>query len=713
MFNQAQWLWKSKSATPNTYGWFFKEFQIDEDIQKAIIRISAHNHMKLLINGKLISGYVSPAPSYVEKEKLFLEYDITHDLLKGRNKIDVIVLYLGGSGQNYRNGIPGFILEAQIMTLHKMVEIVSDRTWLCYDQTPYKDDMPYQQSRRITAVEHYDATISLDVNKTSCATELNGYPNYQKQRIPEGGVHEIIRPIFIHQCHNAYVYDCTKIVSGFPLIQVRSSKIVTLKVRYSEDLHEQRVKHNVANEYSEMYYDLLTVPADQNIQFSPNFTYKAFRYFEIEGEINLLSELNVSVIVASTNIHILGGISSKSYPIMNDLNSMFQQTQHNNVLGLIVDCPHREQAQYLGDSTLQAESIISSVYERKELIEKVLNDFMHAQYSDGTFPFVAPGSTGITDFSIKIPEYDLYFIHLLYQRYQIDYSADILHAYHSVVKKLIEHYRLRLDHHYLVRKTSDWHISDWPYPSVDHSGNYLTYENMLFYRSVNEYIIMYKTIDDMSDMIQMRDSLRNSIVTLLKHNGKFKDHEDSIHFHQGIQAFGLENDLFESYEIENVLDYIVSLGVSSSIILSKYVIEQLFRFHREKAALSYIFDDNRGWGHIIRSGSQTMWEGFDDIESHSHAWGLYPIRLIQEYLMGIPAGKSVDETWLIKPQFTDMIKDLSVSVITDKGILSLSYVIEGNHVHFRYNIPKNMDVLLCINKQSIRLNGSDKLSIII
>jgi alpha-L-rhamnosidase len=162
-----------------------------------------------------------------------------------------------------------------------------------------------------------------------------------------------------------------------------------------------------------------------------------------------------------------------------------------------------------------------------------------------------------------------------------------------------------------------------------------------------------------------------------------------------------------------VLDYIVSLGVSSSIILSKYVIEQLFRFHREKAALSYIFDDNRGWGHIIRSGSQTMWEGFDDIESHSHAWGLYPIRLIQEYLMGIPAGKSVDETWLIKPQFTDMIKDLSVSVITDKGILSLSYVIEGNHVHFRYNIPKNMDVLLCINKQSIRLNGSDELSIII
>ena len=45
---------------------------------------------------------------------------------------------------------------------------------------------------------------------------------------------------------------------------------------------------------------------------------------------------------------------------------MFDNTQKNNILGLLVDCPHREQAQYLGDSALQAESIIYNVAERKK-----------------------------------------------------------------------------------------------------------------------------------------------------------------------------------------------------------------------------------------------------------------------------------------------------------------------------------------------------------
>ena len=38
---------------------------------------------------------------------------------------------------------------------------------------------------------------------------------------------------------------------------------------------------------------------------------------------------------------------------------------------------------------------------------------------------------------------------------------------------------------------------------------------------------------------------------------------------------------------------------------------------------------------MIREGSKTIWEGFEDIESHSHAWNCYPMRLLQEYIAGI------------------------------------------------------------------------------
>ena len=162
MFKQAKWIWKSNHFDKNSYGWFFKYISIDEEINKAVLDISAHNHFKLLINGKLVSGLVSPAPSVVDKEKLYLKYQIDKYLSKGINKIEVIVLYLGGSGQNYINGYPGFILEGLIETNTKRINLISDESFLVYKNTPYKDGMDFQQSRRITPVQYYDDNIILN-----------------------------------------------------------------------------------------------------------------------------------------------------------------------------------------------------------------------------------------------------------------------------------------------------------------------------------------------------------------------------------------------------------------------------------------------------------------------------------------------------------------------------------------------------------------------
>ena len=64
-------------------------------------------------------------------------------------------------------------------------------------------------------------------------------------------------------------------------------------------------------------------------------------------------------------------------------------------------------------------------------------------------------------------------------------------------------------------------------------------------------------------------------------------------------------------------------------------------------------------GNIIRSNSLTMWEGFDDIESHSHAWGMYPVRLIQEYMLGISFDSIIKNKVRIVPQIVKRVKNLS------------------------------------------------------
>lgn len=59
--------------------------------------------------------------------------------------------------------------------------------------------------------------------------------------------------------------------------------------------------------------------------------------------------------------------------------------------------------------------------------------------------------------------------------------------------------------------------------------------------------------------------------------------------------------------------------------------------------------DDPGWGYMIAQGAETMWEGWDDIESHCHAWNGYPARLLQEYVCGIQSGAPGFATAQIRP----------------------------------------------------------------
>ena len=157
----AQWIWKDHQLKINDYAIFYKKIAINESVNDAFIKISAHNHFKLFINDQRVNGFVSPASSAASKVKYFLEYDIKKYLKEEDNIIMVHVLYLGGAGQNYEDFFPGMICEAEInLNEHKM-HVISDLSWQHFDEIPYQLNMPFQQQRKITPVEFYDATIAL------------------------------------------------------------------------------------------------------------------------------------------------------------------------------------------------------------------------------------------------------------------------------------------------------------------------------------------------------------------------------------------------------------------------------------------------------------------------------------------------------------------------------------------------------------------------
>jgi alpha-L-rhamnosidase len=708
MFKQAKWLWKSTERSINSYGWFFKRFEIENDVLEAVLTISAHNHFKLIVNGVTISGLVSPAPSVSSKEKLYLTYDLKHHLVQGSNLIEIVVLYLGGSGQNYCNDQPGFICEGHVLTTKKSFVIKSDETFRYYLNIPYKDEMPFQQSRRITPVQLFDSSLILDEKCSKSSVVLEGYPSYRPQEIPEGAVHEEINPTLCCYTQEVKVFDVGEIISGYVRINVYPEIDEAIVVRYGEDLANDRVKHSVANEYSDQYKDVFIVKKDHEVELKADFTYKAFRYFEV---ISKSRNITVTAIKAGTKITLNGALKSKTNKEINDLFDLFEKTQKNNILGLLVDCPHREQAQYLGDSALQAESIIYNVVERKQLLDKVIRDFTLAQHRDGSFPFVAPGSTNHVDFSLKIPEYDLYYIELVYKRYQIDKDQSIVDLYEPSMSRLLNHYIDRIDETGLVKKSNNWHISDWPYPTVNQEGNYLTFENLLLYDAFRMFLSLPVKNSEFERYHDDVRKLRHSIKTHLKQNNRFIDSMGSCDSHQGINAYALTLGLFDDYEVESVLENIIKQGLNSSIILSRKVLETLLIHNKVDEALAYVFDFEKGWGNVIRSGSKTMWEGFDDIESHSHAWGMYPIRLFQAYIIGIKLDSNQNDMVHINPKPTKRVKNLAASVVTEKGLVYFEYTIKNAGIQFDYDVPVGINVIFNYLGMSKELNGQGSFEI--
>lgn len=712
---KAEWIWSDETVRVNDFAGFKKEITVRKPVAAAIICVSAHNGFKLFINGRRIGGYVSPAPSHPEKSKYYLTYDITGNLETGTNVISAIALYLGGSGQNYVNGFPGFILQCEMIFDDGTKEtVVTDETWDVSDHTPYKSGSAYQQKRRISVVEEYDSRIKWadffcrGQEKTACKKAVLSQINKENwslkaQSIPEGFADEEIIPLPVSfQQTGLQIFDAGKIIAGWPRLELKGYRDVTVTARYSENLDScGRVGHNVANEATDNYLDSYIMSGAEKETWEPDFSYKAFRYVEVTGYPEMIGDGGITIISAHTGLEYTGYFNS-SNPLINDIYKACIQTQKNNMVGQLADCTHREQAQYLADSDLQAETLVYN-FDARNMLDKVLGDFSDSQLEDGTFPFVFPTNSSNPGFDRKIPEWDLHFCMLLWKVYYYYNDKTALVKYFDACGKMVAYYNgIRANPTGLVPKSIHWHISDWPYSDkegnsdgpppheltdlsslfnydIDQDGKYLTVQNCLFYHVL---CLMAK----MAEVLERKDeqdyyghnaaSLKEAVLKHLydKEKKVFTDCFGSVRYHQGTNVLAFEYGLVPDEDREELLGFIKSGGMGCKTVLSLDLLKVLFENGEGEYAYKLLNSkEYPGWGYMISCGSKTIWEGFNDENSHCHAWNAYPARLLAEYITGVkPASPGFGEID-IKPFIPEGLSYAEAKVPTANGLIQICW----------------------------------------
>ena len=694
MMKNSHWIWKSHETTPNSYAWFVKSFDLEKAPDKAVFSVSAHNYFKLFVNGELISAPVSPASTVATKEKFYIDFDVKGLLTIGENRIEVVCLYLGGDGQNYQTAYPGMWFYGVITSNDKERIIKSDTTWDVFQKHPYKDGMPFRENRRVSVVEYFDPTIEKDGLKKVVWSKMDDlHPCLHKQSIPVTNVHKTIPPTLIHVGKDQLLYDLGEIITGFIEINTQCDSKKEIVLRYGEAIKDNHVLHRVANESSDNYKDII-VASKETHQHSADFTYKAFRYIQVECDDIHLDDITIAAKKVSTGIESKGELCVGYDARINRLFEYSVNTHLNNTMGLLADCPHREQSQYLGDSDLQAEFLLMNFEHAVPLIKKVLRDFRLSQLEDGGFPFVAPGNYHHPDFHIRITEYDYFYLFLMEKLYRFTNDITIIKPYMETAAKLCSLIAKRYDNEMnLIKKDNHWHINDWPYPDVDMNGSYLTAENIWAYRTLSIYenfcdaLHMKYTLDVSSEMI--KEGIRNNLMR----NGVLLDHEGTDKTHQGVNALGVNQGIFVDDEINHVLNHIESSGFASSIILGREVLESLLKHGHYKAAYQYLFGYDRGWENMLEKNGKTLWEGFDDLESHSHAWGSYPIPLLQRYYLNFRRLPEQPKTYVISPFDNLPIECVTARFLIDEGVVEYTLKKNEDGMKLTMDYPKTIDIV--------------------
>jgi alpha-L-rhamnosidase len=268
---------------------------------------------------------------------------------------------------------------------------------------------------------------------------------------------------------------------------------------------------------------------------------------------------------------------------------------------------------------------------------------------------------------------------------------------------MVDHYlALRSDETGLVPQSKHWHISDWPYPDVDHSGKYLAAENIKIFHNVQ---LMHKMAgilgreEDAQEYATVESEYRRDIRRILldTQRGLFRDSSNSVHYATGVNALALCYGLFENDEFNQAVSHLEDTPWESSTLLTLNVLQSLFANGRTEAAYRMLTaDKERGWGVMIKKGYGTMWEGFSDIESHSHAWNAYPARIFAEYLVGIRCAEPGFTRVELKPCFPADLNHVSATVNTPQGKLSAKWDRSEFGITLNLRVPYgvNVDVYL-------------------
>lgn len=438
-------------------------FNLKEKPLKATVSITGLGFYELTINGKKVGNdSFTPLWSDYDKTIFYNTYDVTSLLelpTTGQSSQTIQVLLGNGfyneHGLRYAKmrisfGPPTLLFRLHIEYLNGMCEdIVSDGQWQ-WAPSPVTYNSIY-------GGEDYDARMEQPAAWHSAVI----------QEAPSGVLRQqMAKPVRIMERYavkdtvrhdSVLVLDMGQNLAGFPEITVKGKRGQQLKLTPGETLTRDR--HVSQKQTGRPHFYTYTLKGDklQSETWHPRFSYYGYRYLQIEGDIEVLQNIESCFIYNSAE---KTGDFSCSNPLFNDAYRLIDRAIRSNWQSVWTDCPHREKLGWLEQTWLNGEGLVAN-YDCRAMIEQTMQNIADAQYPNGALPEIAPNYV-IFEGSwappfLESPEWGGAFIALPFL-YQSFYGDDkLVNRYRPQMKRYVD-YLATQDSCYILRQgLGDWY----------------------------------------------------------------------------------------------------------------------------------------------------------------------------------------------------------------------------------------------------------------
>ncbi len=630
-----QWIGRTTDTNSLPAPLLRRTFTLDGKIRQARAYICGLGYYELRLNGKKIGDHLlDPGYTRYDKRALYVTYDVTDELRRGKNVVGVI---LGNGWYNVQtravwdfHNAPWRAAPKLLMQLH--VEYADGRIETICTDSRWKTGAGPITFNSIYGGETYDAraekpvwdTPDYDDSAWSMA-EVVPAPSGRltAQMMPPIKADQAIKPVKLTEPQpGVFVFDLGQNLSGFAEMRLRAPAGTRVVMKYGERLGQDGTldradiqQHVMRVDTNQQFQTDTYFPKGQGLEtWRPRFVYHGFQYVEVTGFPGKPTLDTLRGVFVHSAIPAAGEFEC-SNPLLNQIWRAARWAYLSNLQGIPTDCPHREKNGWTGDAHLAAEQGLFN-YAPAAVYAKWINDLGDEQRPSGELPGIVPTSGWGYKWG-NGPAWDSAF--LLIPLYLYEYCGD--------TKVLCDHYEgMKRYVDYLTSKAKDGIVdiglNDWA-PFKTKTPADIT-STAYYYRDAQIVALAAGLMGNQADARRYADlaaSIRKAF------NNRFY-HPDTGLYGNGSQtslSCALYQGLVEPANKARVLNNLIAEvdkangHIDTGILGAKYLLNALLENGRADVAYRIASQkDLPSWGWWIEQGATTLWEQWNGTESRNH-----------------------------------------------------------------------------------------------